>query len=128
MNNLIPQHKDDKIIANELKKHSFEEIKPIVNELLLWVKDYNWPVARPITEYLSSHINEITEELLMILKGNDDIWKYWCINKLINNNNNQTLNSVIKTQLERIVNKPTTSEIKEEVHIIAKETLLKYKE
>jgi hypothetical protein len=121
----IPRHKDDFDVVEKLRNKPFVEVKPFVNELLTWVQDYNWPISRPIAEFLSFHFSEITDELLIVLNGNDHIWKYWCIQCIIDN---KIIDPILLFQLERIANEPTKREIEEEVNIVAQEVLRKYKD
>jgi len=43
--------------AEKLSGYSYDEIKPIVPELLTWIQDMNWPVARPVADYLGQSQN-----------------------------------------------------------------------
>jgi len=56
---LIPKHKDDQEVIENLRKLSFEEIKPIIPDLLEWLQDMNWPIARPVTEILKPFSEQI---------------------------------------------------------------------
>ena len=49
MDALIPQDKGDLETAEKLKNYTYEEVKDITPKLLEWIKDMNWPVAKPIT-------------------------------------------------------------------------------
>ena len=40
---LIPKDKGDYKNIEELKRLSFDEIEPIVPDLLVWLQDINWP-------------------------------------------------------------------------------------
>ncbi|MEO1013484.1 MAG: DUF5071 domain-containing protein, partial [Bacteroidota bacterium] len=51
---LIPKDKLDIEMAEKLNQYPYEEIKPIIPDLLEWIKDMNWPVARTVAEYLIS--------------------------------------------------------------------------
>ena len=44
--NLVPKNKFDFSGMEELMKLSDEEIEPVIPELLAWMKDMNWPVAK----------------------------------------------------------------------------------
>ena len=69
----------------------------------------NWPVAYEISKYLVPHVNEIKDELLYILNGDDEMWKYWIIGSLIaraSNKPDQELILIIK----RIAEYPTKNE------------------
>jgi hypothetical protein len=109
---LIPKHKDDQEVIEALKKLSFEEIKPIVPELLEWLQDINWPIARPVAEVLKPFSDQLVPEILKILKTNDGIWKLWILTTLARTTKDQTL----LKEIERIANYPTRDEIEDEVN------------
>jgi hypothetical protein len=69
-------------------------------------------------------VNEITDELLIVLNGIDNIWKYRCIQAIIDY---KIIAPLILSQIERIANQPIIGEIEEEINLIAQEVLMKYK-
>lgn len=76
---LIQKDKFDIATADKLSNYSYDEIRLIVPDLLIWIQDMNWPVAGPISKYLQSISEYLTDDIVMILKGTDDIWKYWSL-------------------------------------------------
>ncbi len=113
---LIPKNKGDLSTAEKLTNYSYEELKEIIPNLLEWLQDMNWPVAKPVSEYLESINDKITTELLSILKSNDDeVWKYWIITIF----GPITQSPIIKNEIIRIATYPTENEIIEEVHQVA---------
>ncbi|NOQ75860.1 MAG: DUF5071 domain-containing protein [Crocinitomix sp.] len=116
---LIPSHKDDQVAMKKLRECSFEQIEPIANELLGWLQDGHWPVAGPIGEILKPYTLELSPQIMNILKGNDYEWKYFLINRLVNQTGNKFSEEVLE-ELNRIVEKPTEVEISTEVHWITK--------
>lgn len=121
--NLIPKGKSDIETAEKLKNYSYEEVKEIIPNLLEWLQDLNWPVAKPVVEYLESINENITEELLPILKSEniDEEWKYWIVTIF----GPITESYEIQKAILRIANSPTENEINHEVNEIAKEILTK---
>lgn len=116
---LIPRHKDDQEVIEQLKKLSFEEIKPIVPDLLEWLQDINWPIAGPVSEVLLPFTDEIAPYIVNILKSHDGIWKLWILTFLLRN----TKNPIFLEELERIAKFPTRDEIEEGVHMEAQDIL-----
>jgi hypothetical protein len=117
---LIPKDKHDIQRAENLKNYSYSELKPIIPELLEWLQDLNWPVAKPISEYLKSINENISQEILAILKTNDSVWKYWIISifgKITNDN-------FFRNEIIRIATNPTKDEVAEEVDKIADEIII----
>lgn len=116
--NLIPKDKNDLFTAEKLKHYSYDDLKEIIPNLLEWLQDINWPVAKPVSDYLESIHDKITAELLSILKSNEDeVWKYWIITIF----GPITQNPIIKNQIIRIATSPTENEMTEEVDEVAKE-------
>ncbi|WP_213277098.1 DUF5071 domain-containing protein [Chryseobacterium indologenes] len=114
---LIPKSKGDLSTAEKLTNYSYEELKEIIPNLLEWLQDMNWPVAKPVSEYLESINDKITTELLSILKSNDDeVWKYWIITIF----GPITQSPIIKNEIIRTATSPTENEIIEEVDKVAK--------
>ncbi|MFB6457107.1 DUF5071 domain-containing protein [Chitinophaga sp. Hz27] len=112
---LIPKHKDDQEVIEALKKLSFEEIKPIVPDLLTWLQDINWPIAARIAEVLKPFSDRLVPDILTVLKTNDGIWKLWILTNLVRSTKDETL----LKELERIAKHPTKDEIEEEVNVEA---------
>ena len=115
---LIPKNKGDLSTAEKLKNYSYEDLKEIIPNLLEWLQDLNWPVAKPVSEYLESIHDKMTTELHDILKSNEDeVWKYWIITIF----GPITESPVIKNEIIRIAISPTKNERIEEVDEVAKE-------
>ncbi|MFL9844236.1 DUF5071 domain-containing protein [Flavobacterium rhizosphaerae] len=116
---LVPKDKFDDTHIEELNTYSISEIRSIVPALLEWLQDANWPVSRPISEYFSPYINQIQEEIVSILKSDDEVWKYWILLLLIDCGYKP--GNIITEEIVRIVNEPISNEILEEVHELAVE-------
>jgi hypothetical protein len=116
---LIPKHKHDIERAENLKNYSYSELKPIIPELLEWLQDCNWPVAKPVSEYLVSINVNITNEILDVLNTNDQIWKYWIIS-IFGRITNDTF---VRNEIIRIARNPTENESLEYVDEIANEII-----
>lgn len=112
---LVPKDKFDESGVEELKKLSFQQLKPIVPDLLEWLQDMNWLVASNIADILRPFTDNITAELVAILQSDDVMWKYWILGNLIKDANDP----LIFKELERMVNYPTNDEIENEIHIEA---------
>lgn len=116
--NLIPKNKGDLSAAEKLKNYSYEDLKEIIPNLLEWLQDFNWPVAKPVSEYLESIHDKITTELLAIVKSNEDeVWKYWIITIF----GPIAQSPIIKNEIIRIATSPTKNEMIQEVDEVAKE-------
>ena len=115
--NLIPKDKFDLETVEKLKQHSFDDIEPIVPDLLEWLQDINWPVSQPIAEFLIPFSEKIAPELLKILKSKDEMWKYWILVAFGKN----IKNTLVLKEINRIAENPTQDEIDDGVNEIANE-------
>jgi hypothetical protein len=111
---LIPRNKHDHEVINDLQKLSFEQLKPIIPDLLIWLQDMNWPIASSIADILSPYIDRITPEIIEILKTDDGMWKFWILNFA-----KTTTDPLLLSEIERIAKFPTRNEIEDEVNLIA---------
>jgi hypothetical protein len=109
------QHKDDLKVVEELNKLSFDQLKPIVPDLLEWLQDINWPFAGPISNILEPFSDKIAPEIVQILKTNDGLWKLWILTNLART----TTNPMLLKEIERIAKFPSQDEIEAEVNVEA---------
>jgi len=112
---LIPKDKFDIETAEMLRNYSFKNIHPIVPDLLEWLQDGNWPVSKTVADFLIPFTDDISQEILHILKGTDEVWKYWILlifGKTIKN-------EIVINEIKRIAINPTDDEINDGVNDIA---------
>ena len=116
----------DKLI--ELDLLSSEEIAPILPELLSWMRDMNWPVAREMPQLLAKHQKMLVPHIIDALAPEQDEcdWKRWIISQLLTRFDEQNLVQ-LKPVLKRIIDEPTWGEKSEDVDIEAAEFLLELK-
>ena len=112
---LIPKHKDDQEVIESLKGLSFEQLRPIVPELLKCLRDLHWPIAGPVADILAPYVDRITVELIEILKTNDGQWKWGIVSTLARH----STDPVLLKEIERIAQFPTRDEVEEEVIVEA---------
>ena len=80
---IVPTHKGDIETCRALGSASDEEVCGHLGELLIWLQDMNWPVAPLIVRRLKTLGAPLVEPIREILKGTDDIWKYWIVSVLL---------------------------------------------
>jgi hypothetical protein len=118
ISNCIPKDKFD-IAAIELAGQiGFPALNPILPDLLKWVQDINWPVARETAALLSNSGLEILPHIKAILSSDDGIWKYWTIDHVIRNASSDVLFELCD-DLMRLIENPTQDDQREEVNAIA---------
>jgi hypothetical protein len=125
MKNYIPKSKGDLEAVTNLQLLPFEEVRTDVPQLLEWMQDLNWEVGRGIADYLFPYINVIQHDLLAILLGDDESWKYWILGFIAHSPDRPA--DELMVVINRIANYPTKIEQGEEVDIIAKGILTKYR-
>lgn len=119
---LIPKDKCDFETVEKLKNYSFDEIESIIPDLLEWLQDTNWPISSAVFDLLAPFAEKISSEILKILQGKDEIWKYWILQSF-----GKTIkNKLVMHEIERIAKNPTKAEIEEEVYEIAFEIINGY--
>lgn len=107
LQDLVPKHKHDIETAEKLKQYNYYEIKSIVPDLLKWLQDFNWPVSRPVADYLEPMTDYISDEIIDILRADDGMWKYWVLHVFgARLNNERVLN-----ELERIMHNAEHTEL-----------------
>jgi len=123
--NFIPKNKSDLVACDYLERTSAAEVAPYIPELLEWLQDANWPVAGPVSKKLVSIGADVEPPIVNILKGSDEMWKYWVISLVlvprVPNLSEETVNAVKKIAIN-----PTLAEKEDEVNLNAKELLERY--
>lgn len=114
----LPQDKEDLEFINYLEKTNIEDIITDVPILLEWLQDGNWPQGKLIAKYLSPKVNLIKNEIIGILKGKDEMWKYWILNGLLLKTEKKLDRSIIE-ELEELYTNPSEDESEAEVDSIA---------
>ena len=80
---MIPKDKFDLAALKQLKYADAETVIPILPQLLEWIQDMNWPVAEPMVDVLLQYPTELTPYIEQVLLGEDDMWIYWCLVKIV---------------------------------------------
>ncbi|MGV2686298.1 DUF5071 domain-containing protein [Clostridium perfringens] len=106
---LIPQHKSDFERVNLLKQQPLKNLRPILSELLVWLQDENWPIAKDIEDLVLGFGRELIPHIRYIFNTNDGCWKYFVLEGLVRRLPNNILLE-LKEDLERIQVNPTKDE------------------
>lgn len=122
---LIPKNKSDIEAAEKLVAMGYPKIAPVLPQLMEWVQDYNWPVAKVIAPFLASIGEPLIPEIKKVLTSNDDMWKYWCLHVIVDEMKAEYLR-MLAPELERLATNPSQDEIDSEVDEIAKTILSKF--
>jgi hypothetical protein len=117
---LVPLHKSDLQNARAAVALGWPAVEPIVPQLLRWLQDINWPVAHVLAPFFAEVGPALAPQVRAILETDDDVWKYYVIQAVVAYS--PGLARALEGELQRIALRPTASEHKEQVDVVAKET------
>lgn len=84
-----------------LKTIGYPGVKPIIQELLEWIQDMNWPGAQEIVDLLITVDDEIVPYVRKVLKSGDGIWIIWLLSEVVSKWNTE-LKKQIKDDLYKL--------------------------
>jgi hypothetical protein len=119
----IPRNKHDLCAIERARALGFPELNEILPSLLVWLQDANWPIARPMASLLATAGQEIVPHIKGVFTGEDAVWKYWIIELLVPELT-PTAISKLRTELERLADKPSQSDKSEGVNLVAQSVLV----
>ncbi|MEH7349612.1 DUF5071 domain-containing protein [Gottfriedia acidiceleris] len=122
ISNLLPRDKFDFEKVNELKQSNKSDLIPLLPNLLEWIQDMNWPIAKEIAKLLLNFPSEIVPYIKNVLQSDDDIWKYWCLYELVMKFPIES-KILFKDEIEKLANSPTPDEKLEDLDEVALEIL-----
>ncbi|WP_312114415.1 DUF5071 domain-containing protein [Brevibacillus reuszeri] len=122
MRDLIPKDKHDLDSVWRLEQHSAAEISEILPELFEWLQDINWPVANELTKVLPKYGDSLIPHIEKALRSGDPQWQFSLLQYLIRELPKET-SLLVSDTIQKIADTPTPSEILEEIHLLARETL-----
>jgi hypothetical protein len=106
---ILPKDKHDDPAVAHISALPESSIAPLIPELLTWLQDGNWPVARPVKTLLLSFPHLIVEPVREVLLGDDDEWKDNMLLYIVDEiPREQQL--ALKQEVERIAKNPTKGE------------------
>ena len=118
---LIPNGKSETAKAERLVALGYPGIEPVLPQILEWVQDLNWPVARVFQPFLAGIGAPLAPYVRAILATNDDSWKHYVVIGIVGHS--PELACALRQDLERLVSSPTSGEVAEEVSDVAGEVL-----
>ena len=118
LSDCIPKHNSDTAAVERAAALGYPTIIPILPDLLEWLQDANWPVARTVAPLLAKAGPEIAPHLRAILNSDDDVWKYWVVTILGPHLSGDAWREV-KPEITRLSQAPTAAEKAEEIDLEA---------
>lgn len=123
MAHLLPADKHDLPKAEAIVALGYPAVDALLPELIAWMKDINWPVAKVLTPFLAGIGEPLAPHLRMIFESEDHVWKYWVLDKLVTPSSRLAV--AIEPHLLRMALEPSPGESDEEVDEIARRILAK---
>nr|WP_295768911.1 DUF5071 domain-containing protein [Rhodoferax sp.] len=121
---LVPSAKDETDLAKKLVALGYPAVKPVIAEILEWVEDANWPVAKVFLPFLARIGAPLVPHVRYVLQSQDEQWKRVVLDHIVSESG--ALAHGISVDLLRLIDTPTDAERAEGLHTIADELFLKY--
>ncbi|WP_246707290.1 DUF5071 domain-containing protein [Mesorhizobium sp. NZP2077] len=121
---LIPRDKHDLDAVTAIREAGYPAIAPILDGLMKWTADGNWPVARSLAPFLATLGRPIIDPVLRVLRGNDPTFKYFCLVTIVSTLPIDTLKA-LEIDLEGLAVNPSRLDKAEGVHEEAEAALLR---
>ena len=112
--NFIPTNKLDIQACKQLEIAPLNEVQPFISELLVWLQDFNWPVAPFVKQKLIQFDEELIKPIKVVLSGNDVVWKYFILTELMPEVKNKVIDA-LQLELKQLAYSPSDDEKSEEV-------------
>jgi len=118
---LVPTSKFDTELAERLVTLGYPAVQSVLPQILEWVQDLNWPVARVFQPFLVTIGSPLAPYVRAVLTTDDDSWKHYVLIGIVGASSD--LARELRQDLQRLVQSPTHGEIAEEVSDVAAEVL-----
>ena len=118
---MLPRDKHDTDRARAIVELGYPAVRSVLPELLGWLKDINWPVAKVLQPFLAKIGAPLASEVRNVLSSNDGLWKLWVISEVVAQS--RELAAELLADLARLAERPTNDEKTEEVDVVARDVL-----
>ena len=119
---LLPRDKFDVDAVRAIATAGYPAIAAILDELVDWTADGNWPVARPLADYLVTLGEPLAAPVSRVLRGTDGSHKENCIRLIVSGLPAETL-AELEDDLRQLAERPSEDDRREEADIAAREAL-----
>lgn len=120
----LPEDKFDLDAVAQLEAAGFPAIAPLLDDLIAWVADGNWPVAQPVADLLVSTGAGAIPALRQVLQGGDAIHQYFAL-LLVADRLPLDIVTALRGDLKQLVTSPSLDQIREGVLELANGILQK---
>jgi len=121
---LVPSAKDETDLAKKLVALGYPAVEPVIAEILEWVEDANWPVAKVFLPFLVRIGAPLVPHVRYVLQSQDEQWKRVVLDHIVSESG--ALAHGISVDLLRLIDSPTDAERAEGLQTTADELFQKY--
>lgn len=119
---LIPRDKTDEDMVPLIAAAGYPAIAPILDDLMRWTADGNWPVAGPLIDYLATIGEPMLEPVRRVLRGDDGGHKWMCM-RFIVRRLPRSAQLELTNDLRILAEDPSQDDLLEEADVEAREIL-----
>ncbi len=124
LSTLVPATKSETDKARRLVALGFPAVQPVLDEILEWVEDPNWPVAQVFLPFLATVGVPLVPLVRHVLESHDEQWKHAVLANVVGQND--ALAHAMAVDLQRLMHTPTEAERAEGLHGVADALFQKY--
>ena len=121
---LVPEAKDETSKANKLVALGYPVVAPVLGEMLEWVEDANWPVAKIFLPFLARIGTPLVPHVRYVLQSQDEQWKRVVLDHVVGESGD--LAHGLSVDLVRLIDTPTDAERAEGLDATADALFQKY--
>lgn len=79
----VPASKDDVAAVEQLTTLGYPAAQPVLYDVMKWIRQPSWPVAKPILEFLVRIGSALAPEVHRVLGSRDDLWKAVVLREIV---------------------------------------------
>lgn len=119
---LVPRDKCDEGLVPMIAEAGYPAIAPILDDLMRWTADPNWPICMPLIDYLATLGAPMVEPIRRVLRGTDAGHKYMCLDTLVRRLPPDE-QARLRDDIRRLAETSNDEDRREEVDVLAREIL-----
>ena len=121
---LVPSAKDETDLAKKLVALGYPAVKPVLAEIVEWVEDASWPVAKVFLPFLARIGAPLVPHVRYVLQSQDEQLKRVVLDHIVGESG--ALAHGISVDLLRLIDAPTDAERAEGLQTTADELFRKF--
>ena len=83
LRHLVPRTKSDLDLLPLIAEAGYPAIAPILDDLMEWTADPNWPICVPLIDYLVTLGEPMVDPIRRVLRGTDEGHKWVCLRSMV---------------------------------------------